>query len=75
MSSLPFSGVLSTGGNLVFGTTSEGQVFALQGDTGKLLWRFQAGSTARGNAMSYMSDGKQHVAVTVGNSLYAFAVE
>jgi alcohol dehydrogenase (cytochrome c) len=75
MSSLPFSGVLSTAGNLVFGTTGEGQVFALQGDTGRLLWRFQGGGTARGNPISYMSEGKQHVAVTTGNSLYVFAVE
>ncbi|MBM3754151.1 MAG: PQQ-dependent dehydrogenase, methanol/ethanol family [Acidobacteria bacterium] len=75
MSSLPFSGVLSTAGNLVFGTTAEGQVFALQGDTGRLLWRFQGGGNARGNAMSYMSGDKQHVAVTIGNSLYAFVVE
>ncbi|MBM3784936.1 MAG: PQQ-dependent dehydrogenase, methanol/ethanol family [Acidobacteria bacterium] len=72
---LPFSGVLSTAGNLVFGTTSEGQVFALQGDSGKLLWRFQGGGGGRSNPMSYLSDGKQHVAVTTGNSLYVFALE
>jgi alcohol dehydrogenase (cytochrome c) len=68
----PYSGVLSTAGNLVFGATNEGQIFALQASTGKPLWRFQGGGTVRSNPMSYMSGGKQYVAMTLGNSLYVF---
>jgi alcohol dehydrogenase (cytochrome c) len=68
----PYSGVLATAGNLVFGATNEGQIFALQASTGKPLWRFQGGGTVRSNPMSYLSGGKQYVAMTLGNSLYVF---
>jgi hypothetical protein len=40
-----------------------------------LLWRFQAGGVARSNPMTYLSDGKQQVAVGVGNVLYVFGLE
>ena len=71
----PYSGVLSTAGNLVFGATNEGQIFALNAATGKLLWKFQGGGTVRSNPMSYMVDGKQYVAMTLGNSLYVFHLQ
>jgi alcohol dehydrogenase (cytochrome c) len=68
----PWAGVLSTAGNLVFGSTNEGQFFALHAATGKPLWRFQAGGLGRSNPMTYAVDGKQRIAVTMGNSLYVF---
>jgi alcohol dehydrogenase (cytochrome c) len=71
----PWAGLLSTAGNLVFGSTNEGQVFALQASTGKPLWRFQAGGMGRSNPISYSTDGKQFIALTMGNSLYVFGLE
>lgn len=71
----PYAGVLSTAGNLVFGATNEGHIFALQASTGKPLWRFQGGGMVRSNPISYMSDGKQYVAMTLGNSLYVFHIQ
>ena len=68
----PWAGLLSTGGGLVFGATNEGQFFALSATTGKPLWRFQGGGTARSNPMSYLSEGKQYVAMAMGNALYVF---
>jgi alcohol dehydrogenase (cytochrome c) len=50
-------------------------MFALNATTGKPLWRFQGGGTVRSNPMSYVSDGKQYVAMTMGNSLYVFHVQ
>lgn len=73
--SAPWSGLLATAGNLVFGTTNEGQVFALGASSGKPLWRFQAGGIGRANPITYLSDGKQQVAVAVGNALYVFALK
>ena len=70
----PWAGVLSTAGNLVFGSTNEGQVFALHAATGKPLWRYQAGGVAHSNPISYSVDGKQYIAVTMGNSLYIFGL-
>ena len=71
----PWAGVLSTAGNLVFGSTNEGQAFALQASTGKPLWRYQAGGMARANPVSYTSDGKQYVAMAIGTALYVFGLE
>ncbi len=71
----PWAGLLSTAGNLIFGSTNEGQVFALHAATGKALWKFQAGGAARSNPISYAVDGKQQVAVAMGNSLYVFGVD
>lgn len=71
----PWAGLLSTAGNLVFGSTNEGQVFALQASTGKPLWRYQTGGVGRGNPISYSVEGKQYVAVTMGNALHVFGME
>ncbi len=71
----PWAGLLSTAGNIVFGATNEGQFFALSASTGKPLWRYQAGGQSRGNPMSYLSDGKQQIAMSIGNTLYVFGLE
>jgi alcohol dehydrogenase (cytochrome c) len=70
----PWAGLLSTAGNLIFSGTSEGQVYALQASTGKPLWRFQAGGAARSNPISYTYEGKQFIAMTMGNALYVFGL-
>ena len=71
----PWSGLLSTAGNLVFGSTNEGQVFALHAATGKPLWRYQTGGQGRSNPISYAYEGRQYVAVTVGSALHVFGLE
>lgn len=75
MFSPPWAGVLSTAGNLVFGSTNEGQVFALDAASGKPLWKHQTGGAARSNPISYAVDGKQYVAVAMGNALHVFGLE
>ena len=67
---VPDSGRIS-----VLGLDPVRQVYALQASTGKPLWRFRAGGLARSNPMSYTSDGKQYVAVAMGNALYVFGLE
>jgi len=73
--SAPSAGVLSTAGGLLFAGTNEGVFLALDATTGKSLWRFQAGGAVQSNPMSYLSEGKQHIAIAAGNALFAFAVE
>jgi alcohol dehydrogenase (cytochrome c) len=67
-------GVMSTGGNLVFGSTNEGNFFALHAKTGAPLWDFQLGAEIRSNPISYMVDGKQYVMITAGNGFFAFSL-
>lgn len=66
--------VLSTETGLVFSGTAQGQFFALDANDGKLLWSFAGGGNVYGGAVSYLVDGKQQIAVPIGNSLIVFGL-
>ena len=68
------AGVLATASGIVFVATEEGNLIALDGQSGKSLWHFQTGAPIASSAMSYAVDGKQYVAVAAGNVLYSFAL-
>jgi PQQ-dependent dehydrogenase (methanol/ethanol family) len=62
-----YSGVLATGSDLVFYGDMKGWFKAVDGRTGKPLWKFQTGSGIVGNPITYVGpDGKQYVAVYSG---------
>ena len=71
----PWSGVMATAGNLVFGGTLEGNVFALDARTGKQLWRFPGNGPVYAGPMSFLSNGKQHVSLAVGDVLMTFSLD
>jgi alcohol dehydrogenase (cytochrome c) len=71
----PWAGVMATAGGLVFGGSNEGNVFALDAKTGKPLWQFQTGGPVRSGPISFLIDGKQHVAVTGGHAVFVFALD
>ena len=58
--------LLSTAGGLVFAGEPTGEILALDGNNGALLWRLQTGSGIHGSIMTYAVGGKQYVAVTTG---------
>ena len=70
----PWSGVLATAGGLVFGGSNEGNVYALDATTGAPLWEFQTGGFVYGNPVSFLVEGRQHVAVAAGNALFVFGL-
>ncbi len=62
-----WSGVLATGGDVVFYGTLDGWFKAVDAKTGRVLWRFKVGSGVVGNPISFIgADGKQYVAVYAG---------
>jgi PQQ-dependent dehydrogenase (methanol/ethanol family) len=62
-----WSGVLATGGDVVFYGTMDGLFKAVDARTGELLWEFDAGSGIIGSPMTYLGpDGEQYVAVLSG---------
>lgn len=65
-------GILTTGGNLLFSGTGQGDFFALNAATGDLLWRFRSNGGLNSAPMTYSVDGKQYVAVALARALYAF---
>ena len=60
------SGMLATGGNLVFAGTPEGEFMALNAKNGAQLWKHRIGSGIVGGPISYAVGGKQYVAVPSG---------
>ena len=59
---------------VVFSGTMEGDFFALDAWTGKVLWRFQTGGEIWANPISYRSEGKQYIAVAAGSSMMVFGL-
>jgi alcohol dehydrogenase (cytochrome c) len=75
LKSPPWAGVLSTAGGVVFGGSDEGNFFALDALSGKELWDFQTGGAIAANPISFLIDGKQHVAIAAGHSLFVFGLQ
>ena len=68
-----FSGLLATGGGLVFGA-SGGSVFAVDSATGHEVWRVFLGGDTRAAPISFTIDGKQVIAVSAGRALFLFGL-
>ncbi len=69
-----WAGVMATAGGLVFGSTNEGNVFALDAESGRPLWDFQTGGPCVANPVSFEIDGRQHVATACGRALFVFTL-
>jgi PQQ-dependent dehydrogenase (methanol/ethanol family) len=62
-----YSGVLATGGDVIFFGTMDGWFKAVDARSGAELWQFKTGSGIVGNPITYVGpDGKQYVAVYSG---------
>ena len=68
------NGVLATAGGLVFASSRDGNIIALDARTGKHLWHYQTGGNHAASPISYAIDGRQYVALTAGNVLYSFVL-
>ncbi|MGH8322318.1 MAG: PQQ-binding-like beta-propeller repeat protein, partial [Steroidobacteraceae bacterium] len=67
------SGLLATGGGLVFGADLERTFAAYDEDTGRELWRLRLNDVSNSAPITYQSNGKQYVAVTVGHGRLSVA--
>jgi alcohol dehydrogenase (cytochrome c) len=66
--------VLATAGDLVFSASVDGFFFALHATSGEPLWKISLGGRPHASPMAYAVDGRQFVAVTMGNVVYAFGL-
>src|SRR5262249_40794766 len=64
-----FVSALTTGGGLVFIGDAHGHFKAFNDETGAVLWDMDAKDVVSGFPVTYTVNGKQYVAVTVGNGL------
>ncbi|MDL2338004.1 MAG: PQQ-binding-like beta-propeller repeat protein [Pseudomonadota bacterium] len=67
----PLSSVLATAGGLVITGDMRGNLYAFDADNGRELWKFNAGSGARGGPISYSVKGKQYIAIPTGLGSHA----
>jgi alcohol dehydrogenase (cytochrome c) len=74
MADITWAGTLATAGDLVFGGGREGYFFALDAETGELLWKEAVGGQVNAGPMSFEVNGRQHIAVAAGNALFTFAL-
>lgn len=63
------SGLLATGGGLVFGA-SGGYIFALDSATGRELWRVLLGGNTSAPPISFTVEGHQVILVSAGHALF-----
>jgi PQQ-dependent dehydrogenase (methanol/ethanol family) len=69
-----YSGVLSTAGGLVFYGETGGSFAAVDARTGKTLWHFDTGQEWRASPMTYLVNGRQHIAIASGGNILSFAL-
>jgi alcohol dehydrogenase (cytochrome c) len=68
------SGLMSTAGGLIFGS-NDSAFFALDAEKGALVWHFETGAIIDANPISYLSGGKQYVAIPSRHALLVFTVD
>ncbi len=66
-------GLLTTAGKLIFAGDAGGSLVAYDAVTGTPLWHSRIG-TVTNAPITYMLDGRQHILVAAGDSLYDFAL-
>jgi alcohol dehydrogenase (cytochrome c) len=66
-------GLLTTAGRLLFGGDISGNFVAFDPASGKPLWHTQIGQVTNAPE-TYMVDGRQHVLVAAGDTLYSFTL-
>lgn len=70
-----FPGILTTDSGLVFFDEASGSFMAADANTGQVLWQYQSNIESwRGSPMTYEFDGRQYVAVAIGDTITAFAL-
>lgn len=61
-----WSGALATASDVVYYGTLEGYIKAVDGQSGRELWRFKTASGIIGNVNTYKHDGKQFISILSG---------
>jgi alcohol dehydrogenase (cytochrome c) len=66
-------GLLATAGGILFSGDGSGNFVAFDAANGKPLWHTRLGNISNA-PQTYLVDGRQHVLVAVGDTLYAFVM-
>lgn len=71
----PWSGVLSTGGGVIYAADIDGYLIALDAKNGKPLWKFNLGyPSLKGGPITWQHEGRQYITMGAGSSVITFAL-
>ena len=68
------AGVLTTKSGVLFSGGREGHFYALDAESGELLWSTNLGGRIMSGPVAYAVDGKQYVTINAGNAVFAFGL-
>jgi len=68
------TGVVATAGGVVFASSNDGNLIALDSKTGKYLWHYYTGARIITSPISYAVDGKQYVAIASQSAIFVFGL-
>jgi alcohol dehydrogenase (cytochrome c) len=68
------TGVVATAGGVVFASSNDGHLIALEARTGRYLWHYYTGAQIIASPMAYGVGGKQYVAIASQSAIFVFAL-
>ncbi|MFN7928726.1 MAG: PQQ-binding-like beta-propeller repeat protein [Blastocatellia bacterium] len=68
------TGVVATAGGVVFASSNDGNLIALDARTGKYLWHYYTGARIIASPITYAVNGKQYVAIASQSALFVFSL-
>src|SRR5258708_1217857 len=68
------TGMVTTGGGLLFAGDVAGNIVAYDASNGAPLWHSYLGSLVSNAAETYSLDGRQYLLIAAGDTLYSFAL-
>ena len=68
------TGVLATAGNVVFASSNDGNLIALDSKTGRYLWHYYTGANIITSPIAYAVAGKQYVAIASQSAIFVFGL-
>jgi alcohol dehydrogenase (cytochrome c) len=68
------TGVVGTAGGVVFASSNDGNLIALDSKTGKYLWHYYTGAKIITSPISYAVGGKQYVAIASQSAIFVFGL-
>lgn len=68
------SGLLVTGGGLLFSGGDDGNLIGLDAKNGDVVWKYRLGAPLQMAPVTYLHDGHQEIAVIAGNAVVVFSL-
>ena len=69
-----WAGTVSTAGGVVFSGDDDGNLIALDSQTGKHLWHFFTGHTLLASPITFEAEGKQYVTIAAETDMITFGL-